>query len=69
MAQGFKALNTDLALAIAGTGTSSEGSSGLVYIALVGQSIKFCEKAMFSGDRERIRGRSSNQAQIFYENT
>lgn len=66
MAQGaLKLLNTDLALAITGNAgpASSEGKPvGLVYIALVGQSIKFCEKAMFSGDRERIRGRSSNQA-------
>ena len=51
MAQGaLKLLNTDLALAITGNAgpASSEGKPvGLVYIALVGQSIKFVKSYVF----------------------
>lgn len=66
MAQGaLNLLNTDLALSItgiAGPGASEGKPVGLVYIALVGKGINICQKIIFSGNREKIRWRSSNQA-------
>lgn len=73
MAQGaLDLLDTDLALAItgnAGPASSERKPVGLIYIALVGQGIKICEKFVFSGNRERIRWQSSSQAlNILYKN-
>lgn len=67
MAQGArKLLNTDIALSITGIagpkGGTKDKPTGLVYISIVGENIKVCQKHIFTGTRREIRSSAATWA-------